>query len=288
MRGDRVSVSWPDPADAPGAGRRHGRADVCVLGPVGVCCAERRFVEYPSGVGRAVVAALALGGRTGVNAQRLAAVVWGADGPGTRNSTLPVTIHRTRRWLSGTTGGAVGIRRTAGGYALDLAGGDVDALRFSALVSRARAAGIPARIRLLADALALWRGPALADVPAERTDTVAVAGLERERVIASVQYARALLRVGDPEPAGRVLMPLAQEYPLDEQVLAAWMEVLAATGRQAQALAAYQELRVRLHEELGTDPCRDLDAVLVRVLRGEAASVPAIDREGGWACAAGT
>lgn len=253
-----------------------GGVDVCVLGSVGVRADGTGRFEHPPGVGRAVLAALALGGVRGLSTRRLAAVVWDEDSLGRQTSTPSTAIHRVRRWLDGVAKGAVGIRLTADGYALELDGGEIDASRFRALVRRAQAADHQARTRLLADALALWRGPALADVPPERADAAEVAALERERVTASVLYARTLLETGDPESAGRVLMPLARAHPLDERVLATWMEALAATGRQAEALTAYEEFRVRLREELGADPGRELDAVFVAVLRGETFASPAL------------
>src|SRR6266536_2303427 len=166
-----------------------GTVEVLVLGPVGL----RRDGEThsPTGVTRAVLAALALAGDTGLTADALFAQVWGARGAQSMKSTLTVTVHRLRQWLREACGDGIAVRATTTGYAL--AGGQVDAAVFRALV--AEAAGLPpaAAAETLGRALALWRGPALADVPPDSVDQAQRAGLERDRVGAVTAYATALV-----------------------------------------------------------------------------------------------
>ena len=240
--------------------------DVLVLGPVGV---GHPFRTPSSSILRAVLAALALAGPGGLSAGELFETVWGARDARSRDSTLTVNIHRLRQWLRASAHGQISVTRTTTGYALELSGGAVDADRFLHLVEAAESREPAAKAEVLAGALALWRGPALADVPDGSADQAAVMRLELRRVTAVVDYARALLNSGQPEQAVHALSPLVETYPLDERVIGAWIEALAATGRQADALDAYERLRLRLRDEMGADPGRALSQALTRVLRQE-------------------
>jgi hypothetical protein len=140
----------------------------------------------------------------------------------------------------------------------------VDALRFERLVAEGA----------VAEALALWRGPALADAgpfaePFARR-------LEELRLDATVtlltrelEADRAAAHVGE-------LKALAAAHPLHEVLTGLLMRALAATGRQAAALAAYEALRGRLADELGIDPGPEVRAVHLQVLRGEIAVATAV------------
>lgn len=256
----------PDP-DATAADRA-GAMDVLVLGPVGV---GRPLRTPNSSILRAVLGALALAWPGGLSAGELFETVWGSRDVRSTDSTLTVTIHRLRQWLRTSTRGQVSVTRTTTGYALDLSDGEVDADRFLRLVEAAEPLEPAAKARDLAAALALWRGSALADVPDGSTDQAAVTRLELRRVTAVVDYARALLTTGQPEQAVHALSPLIETYPLDERVIGAWIESLAATGRQADALDAYERLRLRLRDEMGADPGWALSQALTRVLRQEVA-----------------
>lgn len=242
--------------------------NVLVLGPVGV---GEPFRTPSSSILRAVLAALALAGPSGLSAGELFDTVWGSRDARSTDSTLTVTIHRLRQWLRTAARGQVSVTRTTTGYALDLSGGEVDADRFLRLVDAAEPLEPAAKAPALAAALALWRGAALADVPDGSADQAAVTRLELRRVTAVVDYARALLNIGQPEQAVQVLSPLIETYPLDERVIGAWIEALAATGRQADAFDAYERLRLRLRDEMGADPGWALSQALTRVLRQEVA-----------------
>jgi len=241
--------------------------NVLVLGPVGV--GSGNFVTPSSNVLRAVLAALALAGPPGLSAGELFETVWGTRDARSMDSTLTVTVHRLRQWLRTATDERVSVTRTTTGYALRLSEGEVDAHRFLRLADAAEPLDGAAKVEALGAALALWRGPALVDVPDGSADQASLVRLELRRVTAVVDYARALLSCGQSEQAVQALSPLVESYPLDERVIGAWIEALAATGRQADALDAYERLRLRLRDEMGADPGRALSQALTRVLRQE-------------------
>ena len=257
------------------AAENYTSMDVLVLGPVGVgpMGTAQPVLTPSSNVLRAVLAALALAGPAGLSAGELFETVWGSRDARSMDSTLTVNIHRLRQWLRTATDGRVSVTRTTTGYALSLPEGEVDAHRFLQLAEAAARLDDAAKAENLSAALALWRGPALADVPDGSANQPAVIRLELRRVTAVVEYARALLRSGRAEQAVQALSPAVESNPLDERVIGAWIEALAATGRQADALDAYERLRLRLRDEMGADPGRALSQALTRVLRQEVTPV---------------
>jgi DNA-binding SARP family transcriptional activator len=235
------------------------------------CSAADHIVTPSSSVLRAVLAALALAGTAGLPAGELFETVWGSRVARSMDSTLTVSIHRLRKWLRRSTDARVSVTRTTTGYALNLLEGEVDAQRFLRLAEASVQLEDSAKADTLGAALALWRGPALADVPDGSSDRAAVIRLELRRITVVVEYARTLLRTGRAEQAVQVLSRAVESHPLDERVIGTWIEALAATGRQADALDAYERLRLRLRDEMGTDPGRALSQALTRVLRHELA-----------------
>ncbi|MEN3360477.1 MAG: hypothetical protein V7637_4459 [Mycobacteriales bacterium] len=238
--------------------------EVLVLGPVAVRRAGEVSVA-PAGQLQALVGVLALAGRPGMAGPELEQVLWPDGGSGRHRSTLPVAVHRARRWLREASGGGIGIGSTATGYVL---AGPVDADRFRALVSAAEPLPPGGQVDLLGAALALWRADApLPGVACGFATEAVLEGLHRARLAATVRYGRALLAVGRGADAVEALSPFAARHPLDEQVHAVLIEALAGAGRQAEALARYERLRSRLADELGVDPGRALQDTLMRVLR---------------------
>ena len=140
----------------------------------------------------------------------------------------------------------------------------MDALRFERLV----AAGD------VEEALGLWRGPALEDV-GEFAAPYAVR-LTDLRFDATVDWLASELGAGRAAAHVAELEALAGRDPLNEKVTALLMRALAATGRQAEALAAYESLRTRLAGELGIDPGEQVKAVHLEVLRGKVEAAPAV------------
>src|SRR5690606_3807441 len=130
----------------------------------------------------------------------------------------------------------------------------VDAGRFRALAAQARAADDPAtRAGLLADALALWRGPAYADFDAEPFARAAIDRLEEERLTALEDHAEARLALGEHALVGE-LADLVDRHPLRQRLRAAYMRALYQGGRQAEALETYADLRRHLAGQVRLDP----------------------------------
>ncbi|MFF4405719.1 ATP-binding protein [Streptomyces sp. NPDC001404] len=212
---------------------------------------------------RALLAALAL--RTGRTATVAALVddVWDGDPPADAAGALQALVGRLRRVL-----GREAVASAAGGYRLCVEPDDVDLYRFERLADegdRALADGDPAKAAaLLDDALALWRGPALADLPGGRTGLAARCEARRhEAHRARLAVAVALGHVGQILPE---LSELCAAHPLDEPLQALRLRALWAGGRPAEALAAYEEIRVALADRLGADPGPELQALYEELL----------------------
>jgi DNA-binding SARP family transcriptional activator len=188
-----------------------------------------------------------------VSTSALAEAVWGDDPPTDLPNALQTLVSRARRAL----GGAAAVEQSAAGYRLAVTPDDVDALRFERLV----AAGD------LQEALGLWRGPGLDDV-GEFAAPYAQR-LADLRLDATAGWLARELEAGRAAAHVAELEVLAAENPLNEKVTALLMRTLAATGRQADALAAYEGLRARLADELGIDPAAAVQAVHLEVLRGK-------------------
>jgi predicted ATPase/DNA-binding SARP family transcriptional activator len=239
-----------------------------VLGPLAVWAADGRPVPVPEPKTRALLADLLVHEGRPVSAGRLAADLWGADLPGNPTNTLQTKISQLRRAL----GEADRVVRQPAGYALRLAPGELDAAGFAELAGRARAAGDPReRAGLLADALALWRGPAYADLRDRTFARGAAARLDEQRLTALEDLAEARLALGEHSVVADELGELVAAHPLRERLRAAHLRALYRGGRAAEALASYEELRRRLADELGTDPGPELAALHRAMLRQDPA-----------------
>ena len=153
-----------------------------------------------------------------------------------------------------------------GGYRLAVEPRSVDAVAFDALVAEARSAGPAQAHGLLGDALALWRGPALADVVELPFARPAAARLEGRRADAVDEHARLALRLGLAPDVDALAAQLAAA-PLRETTAALLGRALHAAGRQADALATLDRTIALLAEELGVDPGLELGEARMAVLR---------------------
>ena len=205
---------------------------------------------------RDLIARLALAGGRPVSTATLAEAVWGDEPPADLANALQTLVSRARRAL----GGPATVEQSAAGYRLAVSADDVDALRFERLVVARR----------LDEALALWHGPALDDVGDFATPYAM--RLTDLRLEAALGWLAGELAAGRGAEHAAELEALAAGNPLNEKVTALLMRALAATGRQAEALAAYERLRGRLADELGIDPGAQLQAVHLEVLRGKVAA----------------
>ncbi|WP_435603428.1 AfsR/SARP family transcriptional regulator [Streptomyces sp. bgisy130] len=212
---------------------------------------------------RALLAALALRPGRALSPELLIGDIWGADPPADAAGALQALVGRLRRAL-----GHAEIASVDGGYRLCAEPDAVDLHRFERLAAeggRALADADPARAAaLLDDALALWRGPVLADLP---DAGVEVARAERRRLDAQCTRLAADLALGRAAQALPTLLALCEEHPLDEPLQALRLHALRAAGRTAEALAAYEEIRIGLAERLGADPGPELRTLHAELLR---------------------
>ncbi|MCP2343033.1 AfsR/SARP family transcriptional regulator [Actinomadura rupiterrae] len=175
--------------------------------------------------------------------------------------------------LTATSGPSGDARATEPPTALE-----VDAERFESLAEDGRnalAAGDAGRAAdLLAEALGLWRGPAFADAAEAASGAAAAARLDELRFAALVARAEADLALGRHDAAVAELRDLIARHPLREDLRALLVRALAAGGRQAEALAFYEETRVLLADELGADPSPELVALHRALLQSGPAAPP--------------
>ncbi|MEV8305817.1 BTAD domain-containing putative transcriptional regulator [Streptomyces flavidovirens] len=206
---------------------------------------------------RAVLTVLALRpGRT-VTVGALTDEVWNGEPPADATGALQALVGRLRRAL-----GHAAIASADGGYRLCADPDDVDLYRFERLAvegARALDEGDPGKsAELLEQALGLWHGPVLAGLPDR---TAEAARWETRRLAARHTRLAALLALGRPEETLPELAALCDAHPIDEQLHSLRLRALRDTGRTAQALAAYEEIRRDLASRLGTDPSPELRAL---------------------------
>ncbi|MCA2221464.1 BTAD domain-containing putative transcriptional regulator [Nonomuraea aurantiaca] len=224
---------------------------------------------------RALLAILALeAGRT-VTSERLIDMLWPQEPPGNAANALQTLVRRLRVTLRPYEV----VESRVGGYVLAVDADQVDALRFRRLIGRAKLdptgrtmLDLSGRTKLdltglakLDEALALWRGPALAGLGAVPHLANVAAGLEEDRLAAVETRAEARLAAGLPAD----LAAEVAAHPLRERLCALEMRGLAAAGRQADALALFERTRRTLADELGVDPGAELRAAHLAVVSGE-------------------
>lgn len=216
---------------------------------------------------RIVFAALAINGSA--SSDRLIDLVWGDDPPARPDATLQVYVSTLRRVLRGSSGAT--IDRGAAGYRLVLPPHSMDVERFSDLVGQGLDEPDPARaLDRLDSAMALWRGPVLADLADEPfVREFAVALVEQSRA-ATVRSIECLLELGRHERAIAVLERLTVRYPEEERIWELLMTALYRSGRPADALAVFSRAREAIIEATGLDPSPSLRAVQKAVLDNDA------------------
>ncbi len=227
-----------------------------VLGPLEVLW-QGRPVRIADAKERVVLALLAV--RTGrtVPAERLIDDLWGGDPPKSAVVSLQVLCDRLRKSL--LEAGDIVVAGSSG-YRLgdDV---DVDLARFDELASQGRnelaQGGFEQASALLRDALALFRGPPLVDVPGDAARAEAIR-LEDARTDALIARIEADLACGRHAQMIDELEALTDEFPYREDLWAARIRALYRSGRRSDALRAFQDLRRRLASELGLEPSSDL------------------------------
>jgi WD40 repeat protein/DNA-binding SARP family transcriptional activator len=234
------------------------------LGPLEVC-REGRVVPLGGPKQRLVLAHLLLHANRTVTAGHLAEEIWGEEPPPTARGTLQAYISHLRKVL-----GTDRIVSQGQGYRLRAEPDELDGWRFEALARQARSvlAADPQRAAaLLGEALTLWRGPPFADLAEESSLAVESARLEELRVSVVEDRIDAELALGREAEVVGELGTLTAAHPLRERLWGQLMLALYRTGRQAEALAAFERARQRLAQDLGIDPATELQQLHRRILR---------------------
>jgi len=236
---------------------------VGVLGPLLVRSGGEP-VPVPAPKQRVILAALALRAGQVASYDELAEIVWDGVPPSGARVAIRNYVKRLRQILGPDAGRRIVTRDP--GYALEAGPDEVDALRFTALCTQggeairqdATPGSDPAAWELLGEAIGLWRGNPLVDVPSNVLITAEVPRLDALRMQAQEWRMDAGLARGLHSELVGELTQLALDHPWRERFHAQLMLALYRCGRQAEALAAYQRTRRMLVDELGVEPGREL------------------------------
>ncbi|HEX2111122.1 MAG TPA: AfsR/SARP family transcriptional regulator [Gaiellaceae bacterium] len=236
-----------------------------ILGPLEVRD-ERGEVPLGGRKPRAVLAMLLLHPNEVVPADRLIDELWSEASPERATAAVRVNLSRLRKSLPRDV-----VATRPPGYVIRVEPEELDLHRFERLVDEARnllARGLAADAsERLREALSLWRGPPLADFSYERFAQAAIARLEDIRLAALELRIEADLALGRHHELVGELEALVAEHPLRERLRACLMTALYRSGRQVEALDAYQDARRALVDELGIEPSAPLHELERAILR---------------------
>jgi DNA-binding SARP family transcriptional activator len=234
----------------------------------------QRRVELGRPKQRALLAVLLVHANQVVALDRLIEALWGQQPPAQATASLQAYVSNLRRALEPSRPARTPSRvlvTQPPGYRLVVVPGDLDAARFVALAEeghRLLEAERPAQaVRVLREALGLWRGPAFADMADEPFAQPERQRLEELRLVVLEDRLAAELAVGGHAAAAAELRELVGRYPFRERLRGLLMLALYRSGRQAEALQVFQAARRVLGEELGVDPSpwlRQLEADILR------------------------
>ncbi|HEX6450314.1 MAG TPA: BTAD domain-containing putative transcriptional regulator, partial [Trebonia sp.] len=219
---------------------------------------------------RGVLALLVAARGQVVSVDRMVEDLWRGEPPSRALASLQAYVSNLRRLLEPGRPPRTPARllvSASPGYALRLPPGAVDAWRFEELLDEARTLADPhdARARL-DEALALWRGPAFAEVADEPWAAAETARLNELRLVARELHTAAGLRLGDPAAVVPEAEGLTRDHPMREEGWRMHAIALWSSGRQADALAALRRARATFADELGLDPGPDLVALEEAIL----------------------
>ena len=250
-----------------------------ILGPLEVW-REGQPLRIGAAKQRALLAILLLHANRVVSRDRLIDELWGEKPPPTAPTALRVHVSELRKALEPERSGgdpARVIRSVEPGYQIELEPDELDLFRFERLTEeagRSLGEGDPASaLAQLREALALWRGPALDDFTYEPFAQSAIARLEELRLVAVERRIEAELSLGGAVELVPELEGLVADYPLRERLRGQLMLALYRSGRQGDALSAYQNARRTLAGELGIDPSQPLQQLEQAILQQD----PALD-----------
>jgi len=235
-----------------------------VLGPLEVVDDDGQPLPLGGQKQRAVLAVLLLRSGHVVSTEFLIEALWGEQAPRTATTSLQNSISALRKLL-----GADALLTRQPGYVLAVPPERIDLGRFEQLVAEARAAEPDERASLLRAALGLWRGAPLADLAFEPFAQAEVLRLEELRLAALEDCFDAELASGRQASLVPELAAAVAGHPLRERLRGQLMVALYQSGRQAEALEAYQSARRTLLDELGIDPGPQLQELHSQILRQE-------------------
>ena len=250
---------------------------VGVLGPLEVTTSGGVPVDVGGRQPRVLLAALVAANGRPLSAGALIEAVWGDRPPASATGSLQSYVSRLRRALDD---GGPPLLYDDAGYRLDLSGHTVDVVRFEELAAEGHSqlqTGAPAAAReTFADALALWRGPALVELVDQGVALAQAAALEERRLAVLEERIDADLALGRHRHLVGELQQLASDHPLREGLYARLALALYRSDRQADALRVLADARTLLREELGLDPGRSLRDLEAAILAHDAALDPPV------------
>ena len=257
----------------PGGEWSHAMIKFRLLGPLEVWVDDEwRQINAPKW--RSVLAALLINSGQAVSVDTLIDEVWGDASPAKAANLVSIYVLRLRRML-GEDGGKLLVTR-APGYQLRVGPADTDVRQFEAMVRDGRTAltaGDPQRAAgHLAEALALWHGSPLADVPRSPLVENEAERLAELKLDASELRITAELACGGHAQVVPDLRRLLADNPLREGLWALLMQALDGSGRHAEALDAYGQARNAIADELGVDPGLELRRLYAELLAEDSAS----------------
>jgi DNA-binding SARP family transcriptional activator/tetratricopeptide (TPR) repeat protein len=243
-----------------------------ILGPVEVAGPNGRVSRLLRPQHRAVLAYLLLNANLAVSTDQLVDAVWAGVPPASARTRVHACISQIRNAIRDAGADDRVLTSQASGYRLEVVAAELDLTEFADLVARGRTAAAAAEpvpaTELLREALGLWRGTALAGAAGAFVEAAAAALQEQQ--LAAVEALMAVeLTMGHHAPSVAKLSQLVAAHPLRERLVGQLMVGLAGSGRQAEALSVYADLRTRLNDQLGVEPGPEISAAHVRILRQE-------------------
>lgn len=242
--------------------------DFRILGPLEVSD-ETGLLLLGGRKQRAVLALLLLEAGRVVSTDRLIDALWGEHPPRTAPTSLQNFVSHLRKTLGPNV-----LQTKPPGYSVHVEPGELDLDRFHALVERARSGEPKRRSETLRQALALWRGPPLADFSYDAFAQPHIVHLEEARLVALEDRVEAELEDGRHRELVGELESLVDEHPLRERLRGQYMLALYRSGRQGEALQTFHEGRRILVDQLGIEPSRELQELHGAILRQEAVVRP--------------
>ena len=240
-----------------------------ILGPLEVCV-DDRLLPVRGAKQKALLAILLLNANQVVSSDRLVEELWPNEPPEGALNALQARVSQLRKSLQAPAAAQPIVTRTPG-YLVQVKPAELDLLRFERLAARARSALGKDDPETAADrfrqALALWRGPPLADLAYESFAQAAIVRLEELRMSVLEQRIEADLALGRHADVVGELEGLVGEHPLRERLQRQLMLALYRSGRQAEALESYRAAREALVEHVGIEPgpaLREMEGAILR------------------------